>query len=36
MEREYEDLIFEKLRGMVAPDAMRPPRPLVARSLRAA
>lgn len=36
MEREYEELIFDKLRGMVAPDAMRPPRPLVPRSLRAA
>lgn len=36
MERDYEDLIFEKLRGMTAPDAMRPPRPLVPRSLRAA
>jgi hypothetical protein len=36
MEMEQEDLIFEKLRGMVAPDAMRPPRPLVPRSLRAA
>ncbi len=36
MERDYQDLIFEKLRGMVAPDAMRPPRPLIPRSLRAA
>ena len=36
MESEYQELIFEKLRGMVAPDAMRPPRPLVPRSLRAA
>ena len=36
MEMEQEDLIFEKLRGMVAPDAMRPPRPLIPRSLRAA
>jgi len=46
MEMEHEDLIFEKLRGMIAPDAMRPPRPLIpsvcarsvlpARSLRAA
>ena len=36
MDREYEELIFDKLRGMVGPDAMRPPRPLVPRSLRAA
>ena len=36
MEREYEELIFDKLRGMVAQDAMRPPRPLGPRSLRAA
>jgi PilZ domain len=36
MEKEHEALLFEKLRGMIAPDAMRPPRPLVARSLRAA
>ena len=36
MERHHEELLFEKLRGMTAPDAMRPPRPLVARSLRAA
>jgi len=37
MEREHEELIFDKLRGMLAPDAMRPPRPLVPkRSLRAA
>jgi hypothetical protein len=36
MESAYQELIFEKLRGMVAPDAMRPPRPLVPRSLRAA
>ncbi|MDB4934848.1 MAG: hypothetical protein JWP87_1820 [Labilithrix sp.] len=36
MEREHEGLLFEQLRGMVAPDAMRPPRPLVARDLRAA
>lgn len=36
LEGELEGLLFEKLRGMVAPDAMRPPRPLVARSQRAA
>lgn len=36
MEREYQDLIFEKLRGMIPPDAMRPPRPLISRALRAA
>ena len=36
MEIEHEDLLFAQLRGMIAPDAMRPPRPLVARSLRAA
>ncbi|HSO35531.1 MAG TPA: PilZ domain-containing protein [Labilithrix sp.] len=36
MEREHEQLLFEKLRGMHAPDAMRPPRPLVPRALRAA
>jgi hypothetical protein len=36
MEKSQEALLFEKLRGMVAPDAMRPPRPLVARALRAA
>ena len=46
MEMVHEDLIFEKLRGMIAPDAMRPPRPLIpsvsarsaspARPLRAA
>ena len=37
MERECEELLFDKLRGMIAPDAMRPPRPLVPkRSLRAA
>ena len=36
MDRAYEELIFDKLRGMVGPDAMRPPRPLVPRSLRAA
>jgi hypothetical protein len=36
MESEHEDLLFEKLRGMIAPDAMRPPRPLAPRSLRAA
>jgi len=36
MEMEQEELIFDKLRGMLAPDAMRPPRPLVPRSLRAA
>jgi hypothetical protein len=34
--REFEDLLFEKLRGMAAPPAMRPPRPLVARTQRAA
>ena len=36
LDREYEELIFDRLRGMVGPDAMRPPRPLVPRSLRAA
>jgi hypothetical protein len=36
MEMEHEGLLFEQLRGMVAPDAMRPPRPLVPRDLRAA
>jgi len=36
MEKEHEELLFEKLRGMHAPDAMRPPRPLVTRALRAA
>lgn len=36
MDRVYEELIFDRLRGMVGPDAMRPPRPLVPRSLRAA
>lgn len=36
MDRDHEALLFEQLRGMTAPDAMRPPRPLVARSLRAA
>ena len=36
MDRAYEELIFDRLRGMVGPDAMRPPRPLVPRSLRAA
>ena len=36
MEDEHKDLLFEQLRGMVAPDAMRPPRPLVPRVLRAA
>ena len=36
MEKEHEALLFDRLRGMTAPDAMRPPRPLVARSLRAA
>ena len=29
MDRSDEELIFEKLRGMSAPDALRPPRPLV-------
>lgn len=28
MDRAHQDLIFEKIRGMNAPDAMRPPRPL--------
>jgi len=32
MEKEHQALLFEKLRGMTAPDAMRPPRPLVARA----
>jgi hypothetical protein len=36
MEMEHEGLLFEQLRGMVAPDAARPPRPLVPRALRAA
>lgn len=36
MDRDHVDLLFDKLRGMAAPDATRPPRPLVARSLRAA
>jgi hypothetical protein len=36
MEREQQDLLFEKLRGMAAPDAMRPPRPLTARLSKAA
>ncbi len=36
MERGHEALLFEKLRGMFAPHAMRPPRPLVPRLLRAA
>ena len=36
MEDEHEGLLFEQLRGMIAPDAMRPPRPLVPRSQRAA
>lgn len=35
MEGEHQDLLFEQLRGMIAPDAMRPPRPLV-RAPRAA
>ena len=29
MDRSDEELVFEKIRGMSAPDAMRPPRPLV-------
>ncbi len=33
---ENEALIFAHLRGMGAPDPMRPPRPLAPRSLRAA
>lgn len=36
MEQEHERLLFEKLRGMHAPDALRPPRPLVPRALHAA
>ncbi len=36
MEREHEELIFEKLRGMVAPHALRPPRPLVSSARQAA
>ncbi len=36
MEKEHEELLFEKLRGMHAPDALRPPRPLVSRALHAA
>ena len=36
MESGHKELLFEKLRGMIAPDAMRPPRPLVPRSARAA
>ncbi len=28
MDREQEELLFEQLRGMAAPDAARPPRPL--------
>ena len=32
MEKAHEALLFEKLRGMHAPDALRPPRPLVARA----
>jgi len=36
IEQQYQDLLFDKLRGMFAPDAQRPPRPLVPRDLRAA
>ncbi len=36
IEQQYQELLFEKLRGMHAPDAMRPPRPLVPRALCAA
>ena len=36
MESEHQELLFEQLRGMVAPDAMRPPRPLLPRPVRAA
>lgn len=37
MADEHQGLLFEQLRGMLAPDAMRPPRPLVPRAaLRAA
>jgi hypothetical protein len=36
MEREHESLLFEQLRGMRAPDALRPPRPLVPRALAVA
>ena len=32
MENEHQDLLFEQLRGMIAPDAMRPPRPLIPRA----
>ncbi|MBX3192357.1 MAG: PilZ domain-containing protein [Labilithrix sp.] len=32
IEREHEQLIFEHLRGMFAPEPMRPPRPLVTRA----
>ncbi|MDB4942646.1 MAG: hypothetical protein JWP97_2180 [Labilithrix sp.] len=28
MDRDHAELVFEKLRGMSAPDATRPPRPL--------
>jgi hypothetical protein len=33
MQRDHEELLFQQLRGMLAPDAMRPPRPLAPRSL---
>jgi hypothetical protein len=36
MEREHQELLFDRLRGMAAPDAMRPPRPLVPRAQHAA
>ena len=32
MADEHQGLLFEQLRGMLAPDAMRPPRPLVSRA----
>lgn len=35
LDTEYEDLLFDQLRGLVAPEAQRPPRPLL-RALRAA
>ncbi len=36
MEKAHEELLFDKLRGMHAPDALRPPRPLVSRARHAA
>jgi PilZ domain len=35
MDRQHEELLFEKLRGMSPPDAMRPPRPLAPRAAAA-